>query len=101
MGNNTPIFFLRDPAKFPHFIHTQKRDPATHLAGGDDATNFWDYLSNNPESAHQVLYLFGDRGIPYGVRYMNSYYGHTLKLINKVSYKLGSGSIKMFLESIS
>ncbi|BEI81618.1 hypothetical protein CcaverHIS002_0207780 [Cutaneotrichosporon cavernicola] len=83
VGNNTPIFFLRDPAKFPHFIHTQKRDPATHLGGGDDSTLFWDYLSNNPESAHQVVYLFGDRGIPYGVRYMHTYYGHSLKLINK------------------
>ncbi|CAK9783910.1 catalase-domain-containing protein [Cutaneotrichosporon oleaginosum] len=83
VGNNTPVFFLRDPAKFPHFIHTQKRDPATHLGGVDDATHFWDYLSHNPESAHQVIYLFGDRGIPYGTRFMNSYFGHTLKLVNK------------------
>lgn len=74
---------MRDPAKFPHFIHTQKRDPATHLTGDDDATNFWDYLSQNPESCHQVIYLFGDRGIPYGARFMNSYYGHTLKFVNK------------------
>ncbi|GMK54104.1 hypothetical protein CspeluHIS016_0106900 [Cutaneotrichosporon spelunceum] len=85
VGNNTPVFFIRDPAKFPHFIHTQKRDPATHLGGGDDSTAFWDYLSNNPESAHQLVYLFGDRGIPYGVRHMNSYYGHSLKLVNKES----------------
>lgn len=83
VGNNTPIFFLRDPAKFPHFIHTQKRDPATHLTHTDDATHYWDYLSHNPESVHQVIYLWGDRGIPYGARFMNSYFGHTLKLINK------------------
>ncbi|KAH8079934.1 putative catalase [Filobasidium floriforme] len=83
VANNTPVFFLRDPAKFPHFIHTQKRDPATHLTGADDSTNFWDYLSNNPESIHQVMILFGDRGIPDGYRHMHGYYGHTLKLVNK------------------
>ncbi|KAK6500516.1 catalase A, variant 2 [Arthrobotrys musiformis] len=83
VGNNTPVFFLRDPAKFPHFIHTQKRHPATHLGGGDDSTMFWDYLSQNPEAVHQVMVLFGDRGIPDGYRHMNGYSGHTLKLINK------------------
>ncbi|KAF2103793.1 CAT1 catalase [Rhizodiscina lignyota] len=81
--NNTPVFFLRDPAKFPHFIHTQKRDPATHLSGADDSTMFWDYLSQNPESIHQVMVLMGDRGIPDGFRFMHGYSGHTLKLINK------------------
>ncbi|KAK6359192.1 hypothetical protein TWF696_000357 [Orbilia brochopaga] len=83
VGNNTPVFFLRDPAKFPHFIHTQKRHPATHLSGGDDSTMFWDYLSQNPEAVHQVMILFGDRGIPDGYRHMNGYSGHTLKFINK------------------
>ncbi|CAK9784457.1 catalase-domain-containing protein [Cutaneotrichosporon oleaginosum] len=83
VGNNTPVFFLRDPAKFPHFIHTQKRHPATHLGGGDDSTMFWDYLSNNPESIHQVMILMSDRGIPDGFRHMHGYYGHTLKLVNK------------------
>jgi len=82
VGNNTPVFFLRDPAKFPHFIHTQKRDPATNLGGGDDSTNFWDYLSQNPESVHQVMILFSDRGIPDGYRHMNGYSGHALKLVN-------------------
>ena len=81
--NNTPIFFLRDPAKFPHFIHTQKRDPQTHLSGAEDSTNFWDYLSQNPESIHQVMWLFGDRGIPNGYRKMQGYSGHTFKLVNK------------------
>ena len=83
VANNTPVFFLRDPAKFPHFIHTQKRDPATHLTGADDSTMFWDYLSQNPESIHQVMVLMGDRGIPDGWRFMHGYYGHTMKLVNK------------------
>jgi catalase len=83
VANNTPVFFLRDPAKFPHFIHTQKRDPATHLTHADDSTMFWDYLSQNPESIHQVMVLMGDRGIPDGWRFMHGYSGHTLKLVNK------------------
>ncbi|KAF2229559.1 catalase-domain-containing protein [Viridothelium virens] len=83
VANNTPVFFLRDPAKFPHFIHTQKRDPATHLTGADDSTMFWDYLSQNPESIHQVMVLMGDRGIPDGWRFMHGYSGHTMKLVNK------------------
>jgi catalase len=52
-------------------IHTQKRDPATHLSGDDDATMFWDYLSQNPESIHQVMILMGDRGIPKGECFAN------------------------------
>lgn len=83
VANNTPVFFLRDPAKFPHFIHTQKRDPSTHLTHADDSTMFWDYLSQNPEAVHQVMILMGDRGIPDGWRFMHGYYGHTLKLVNK------------------
>lgn len=83
VANNTPVFFLRDPAKFPHFIHTQKRDPSTHLTHADDSTAFWDYLSQNPESIHQVMILMGDRGIPDGYRFMHGYLGHSIKLINK------------------
>ncbi|KAI5815158.1 catalase-like domain-containing protein [Pyronema omphalodes] len=74
--NNTPIFFLRDPAKFPVFIHTQKRNPQTNLK---DATMFWDYLSQNQESVHQVMHLFSDRGTPFGYRHMHGYSGHTYK----------------------
>ena len=85
VANNTPVFFLRDPAKFPHFIHTQKRDPQTHLTHADDSTMFWDYLSQNPEAVHQVMILMGDRGIPDGYRFMHGYSGHTLKLVNKNS----------------
>ncbi|KAF7324817.1 Catalase [Mycena kentingensis (nom. inval.)] len=73
--NNTPVFFIRDPAKFPHFIHTQKRDPQTHLK---DADMFWDYLSQNPESIHQVMILFSDRGTP-DAFHMHGYSGHTFK----------------------
>jgi catalase len=83
VANNTPVFFLRDPAKFPHFIHTQKRDPQTHLTHADDSTAFWDYLSQNPESIHQLMILMGDRGIPDGYRFMHGYLGHTIKLVNK------------------
>ncbi|KAK8869468.1 hypothetical protein IAR55_000032 [Kwoniella newhampshirensis] len=83
VANNTPAFFIRDPAKFPHFIHTQKRHPSTHLSGDDDSTMFWDYLSQNPESIHQVMILMGDRGIPAGYRHMHGYYGHTLKIVNR------------------
>lgn len=83
VANNTPVFFLRDPAKFPHFIHTQKRDPSSHLTHADDSTMFWDYLSENPESVHQVMILMGDRGIPDGWRFMHGYTGHTMKLVNK------------------
>ncbi|CAO1625829.1 unnamed protein product [Parajaminaea phylloscopi] len=77
--NNTPVFFLRDPAKFPRFIHTQKRDPQTHLKDND---MFWDYLSQNAESLHQVMILFGDRGIPRGHAFQHGYSGHTFKFVN-------------------
>lgn len=79
VGNNTPIFFIRDPILFPSFIHTQKRNPATHLK---DADMFWDFISLRPESTHQVMFLFSDRGIPDGYRHMNGYGSHTFKVIN-------------------
>lgn len=70
VGNNTPIFFLRDPILFPSFIHTQKRNPQTHLK---DPDMFWDFISLRPETTHQVLFLFGDRGTPDGYRFMNGF----------------------------
>lgn len=79
VGNNTPIFFIRDPILFPSFIHTQKRNPATHLK---DPDMFWDFISLRPETTHQVMFLFSDRGIPDGFRHMNGYGSHTFKLIN-------------------
>ncbi|VDB85163.1 unnamed protein product [Peniophora sp. CBMAI 1063] len=77
--NNTPIFFIRDPAKFPHFIHTQKRNPQTHLK---DADMFWDFLSQNPETVHQVMITFSDRGTPDGYHQIHGYSGHTFKFVN-------------------
>lgn len=79
--NNTPVFFIRDPAKFPTFIHTQKRNPQTHATHADDSTDFWNYMSQNPESVHQFMYLFGPRGIPQDWRHMQGYSGHTFKFV--------------------
>lgn len=79
VGNNTPIFFIRDPILFPSFIHTQKRNPATHCK---DANMFWDFITLRPETTHQVMFLFADRGIPDGYRHMNGYGSHTFKLVN-------------------
>jgi catalase len=79
VGNNTPIFFIRDPILFPSFIHTQKRNPVTHLK---DANMFWDFISLRPETTHQVSFLFSDRGTPDGYRFMNGYGSHTFKLVN-------------------
>jgi catalase len=79
VGNNTPIFFIRDAIKFPDFIHTQKRDPRTHLK---NPNAIWDFWSLSPESLHQVTYLMGDRGIPATLRHMNGYGSHTFKWVN-------------------
>ncbi len=78
-GNNTPVFFIRDPLKFPDFIHTQKRNPATNCP---DPDMFWDFLSLTPESIHQVTILFSDRGTPATYRNMNGYSSHTYKWYN-------------------
>jgi len=80
VGNNTPVFFIRDPLKFPDFIHTQKRNPQTNLK---DPDMFWDFLSLTPESVHQVTILFSDRGTPRGYRFMNGYSGHTFMWYNE------------------
>lgn len=79
IGNNTPIFFIRDPILFPSFIHSQKRNPATNLK---DANMYWDFVSLRPEATHQIMFLFSDRGIPDGFRFMHGYGSHTFKLIN-------------------
>ncbi|MBL8117241.1 MAG: catalase [Anaerolineae bacterium] len=79
VGNNTPVFFIRDPLKFPDFIHTQKRDPLTNLKS---PTMMWDFWSLSPEALHQVTILFSDRGTPDGYRYMNGYGSHTFSMIN-------------------
>ncbi|CAM9137686.1 unnamed protein product [Chrysoparadoxa australica] len=99
VGNNTPIFFLRDPILFPSFIHTQKRNPKTHLK---DPDMFWDFIGLRPETTHQVAFLFSDRGTPDGYRHMNGYGSHTFKNVNdkgeavyvKYHLKTDQGSIR-------
>ena len=79
VGNNTPVFFVRDPYKFPDFIHTQKRDPKTNLRS---PTAMWDFWSLSPESLHQVTILFSDRGLPRSFRHVNGYGSHTYSFFN-------------------
>ncbi|QGZ64347.1 catalase [Paraburkholderia acidisoli] len=79
VGNNTPVFFVRDPMKFPHFIRSQKRLPDSGLRDGEMQ---WDFWTNNPESAHQVTYLMGERGLPKTWREMNGYGSHTYMWVN-------------------
>lgn len=80
VGNNTPVFFIRDPLKFPDFIRTQKRDPQSNLK---DPNMQWDFFSLYPECLHQITILFSDRGIPASYRHMHGYGSHTFSLINK------------------
>ncbi|MDR3359965.1 MAG: catalase [Bifidobacteriaceae bacterium] len=79
VGNNTPVFFIKDGMKFPDFIHSQKRLPGSHLR---DADMQWDFWTLSPESAHQVAYLMGDRGVPASWRQMNGYGSHTYQWVN-------------------
>ena len=79
IGNNTPVFFIRDPSKFSDFIHSQKRRADNHLR---DNNMQWDFWTLSPESAHQVTLLMGDRGIPRTWRHMNGYSSHTYMWIN-------------------
>ena len=79
VGNNTPVFFVRDPYKFPDFIRTQKRDPQTNLR---NPTAMWDFWSLSPESLHQVTILMSDRGLPRSYRHLNGYGSHTYSFIN-------------------
>src|SRR5580658_7938187 len=79
VGNNTPVFFIRDPMKFQNFIRSQKRLAANNLRDPDMQ---WDFFTLSPESAHQVTWLFGDRGIPRSWRHMNGYSSHTYMWVN-------------------
>lgn len=79
VGNNTPVFFLKDPYKFPDLNHAVKRDPRTNMRS---AKNNWDYWTNLPESLHQVTITMSDRGLPLSYRHMNGYGSHTFSLIN-------------------
>ncbi|MDR0592357.1 MAG: catalase [Bifidobacteriaceae bacterium] len=80
VGNNTPVFFIRDGMKFPDFIHSQKRLPGSHLR---DLDMQWDFWTLSPESAHQVVYLMGDRGVPASWRHMQGYSSHTYQWLNQ------------------
>ena len=80
VGNNTPVFFVRDPLKFPDFIHTQKRHPKTNMRS---PTAMWDFWSLSPESLHQVTILMSDRGLPPSPRFMNGYGSHTYSFYNE------------------
>src|SRR5215217_279478 len=79
VGNNTPVFFIKDGIKFPDFIHTQKREPQSNLKS---ATMMFDFWSKAPESLHQVTTLFSSRGTPDGYRHMHGFGSHTYSLIN-------------------
>lgn len=79
VGNNTPIFFLRDGIKFPDFIHSQKYDPFTNRQEPD---NVWDFFSHTPEATHQFTWLFGDRGIPASYRHTDGFGSHTFQWVN-------------------
>jgi len=79
VGNNTPVFFIKDPMKFQHFIRSQKRRADNHLRDHDMQ---WDFWTLSPESAHQVTWLMGDRGIPRTWRHMNGYSSHTYMWVN-------------------
>jgi catalase len=78
-GNDTPIFFIRDPLKFPDFIHSQKPDPYTNRQEPD---NVWDFFSLSPEATHMFTWLFGDRGIPASYRHMDGFGSHTFQWVN-------------------
>ena len=80
VGNNTPVFFIRDPQKFPDFVHSQKKDPKTNLPNPQRMYEFW---ANHPQSLHQMTILMSDRGIPYSLRHINGYSSHALSFWNE------------------
>ena len=84
VGNNTPVFFIKDPMKFQHFIRSQKRRADNNLRDHDMQ---WDFWTLSPESAHQVTWLMGDRGIPRTWRHMNGYSSHTYMWVNAAGEK--------------
>jgi catalase len=94
VGNNTPVFFVRDPYKFPDFIRTQKRDPKTNMRS---PTAMWDFWSLSPESLHQVTILFSDRGLPNSYRQMHGFGSHTYSFVNAAGER---SWVKFHLKSI-
>lgn len=88
VGNNTPVFFVKDPVKFPDFIHSQKRDPFTGRQEPDSVRDFW---AHSPEATHQVTWLMGDCGIPASYRHMNGYGSHAYQWTNAEGANLAGG----------
>ena len=80
VGNNTPVFFLRDPLKFPDLNHVVKRDPRTNMHSANSNWDFWTLL---PEALHQVTIVMSDRGLPASYRHMHGFGSHTYSFINK------------------
>ena len=80
VGNNTPVFYFRDPLKFPDLNHAVKRDPKTNMRS---AQNKWDFLTSLPEAIHQITIDMSDRGIPYSYRHMHGFSSHAYSFINK------------------
>ena len=89
VGNNTPVFFLRDPLKFPDLNHAVKRDPRTNMRS---AKNNWDFWTSLPEALHQVTIVMSDRGIPATYRHMHGFGSHTFSFINAKNERTGSSS---------
>jgi catalase len=85
VGNNTPVFFLKDPLKFPDLNHAVKRDPRTNMRS---AKNNWDFWTSLPEALHQITITMSNRGIPYSYRHMNGYGSHTYSLINNNNQRI-------------
>lgn len=85
VGNNTPVFFLNDPIKFPDFIHSQKKDPRTNLPNPSNMFEFW---ANHPQSLHQMTILMSDRGIPASYRQMHGFGSHTLSFWNQAGERV-------------
>lgn len=85
VGNNTPVFFLRDPMKFPDLNHAVKRDPKTNLRS---ANNNWDFWTSLPEALHQVTITMSTRGIPYSYRHMHGFGSHTYSFINSENKRI-------------
>src|SRR5271168_1335231 len=82
VGNNTPVFFLRDPLKFPDLNHSIKRDPRTGLRSGESN---WDFFTQLPEALHQIRIVMSDRGIPRTFRHMHGFGSHTFSFINSAN----------------
>ena len=97
VGNNTPVFFLRDPLKFPDLNHAVKRDPRTNLRS---AQNNWDFWTSLPEALHQITIVMSDRGIPASYRSMHGFGSHTFSFINAanerfwVKFQIGRASCR-------